>query len=388
MLTTRSLMIAGIGAAALFSATDASAIYIRHDRSATPHEELAAMFPATGYFGRTFGQSCTATLISPTQVLIAAHCVDQSGGPGFFTPDGTPDSSVSGYAFGLGANVPNTLTPNVASIAINPGWVSSGGDAAYDFAVLTLSSPITSVAPALVTSENPVGHLGAAVGYGLQGTGTSHSDPPGSDDKLAVTNMIERYGDDPYYSNNPTLQFDFDSPSNNTNTFGSSTPLDLEGGTAGGDSGSPLMAQFGDAWFITGVLNTGYNDYGPEFRYGDVSIYAAVQTASNLAWLASQGVRIIEDTTPVLGDANRDWFVDQTDLDMVLANWGSSVDPGTGADVSGDGLVSAADLDILLAQWGEGTAFPGVPLAAAVVPEPGSLALLATGLMFLRRRRR
>ncbi len=377
----RDLTLAAAGLAAIFAAADAGAIYIRHDRTATPHEQLAAMFPATGYFGESNFQSCTATLVSPTQVLIAAHCVDNNA-------NGNPDVSVSSMAFGLQVNVPSNLSENIASVAINPLWDSSNGDAAYDFAILTLSSPITSVAPALITSQNPVGQMGAAVGYGNQGTGTSHSDPSGADDKLAVTNMIERYGDDPIFSNNPTLQFDFDSPSNNRSTFGSNSPLNLEGATASGDSGSPLMAQFGDTWFVTGVLNTGYNPYGQDSLYGDISIYAAVQTPQNLAWLQSQGLRIIEDTTPVLGDANRDWFVDQSDLDLVLANWGSSTTAGTGADVSGDGFVGIEDLDILLAQWGEGTPFPGVALAAAVVPEPGSLALLSLGLVVLRCRRR
>jgi len=385
-MTPRLLALSGLTAALCLSAAPAQAIYIRADRSATPHEQLAALFPATGYYGEFNSQGCTATLVSPTQVLIAAHCVD-------YNANGNPDTSVGNMAFGLETNVPSNLFENVASVAINPAWVSSNGDAAFDFAVLTLHTPITHVAPALVTSQNPIDRLGAAVGYGRQGTGTSDNPPSGADDKLAVTNMIERYGDDPYFSNNNTLQFDFDSPASNTSTFGSSAPLNLEGATAPGDSGSPLMAQFGDTWFVTGVLNTGYNDFGPwwqntDSQYGDVSIYAAVQHPTNLAWLQSQGVRIIDDTTPVTGDANRDWFVDQSDLDLVLANWGDTATPGQGADVSGDGHVGLADLDLLLAHWGEGTPFPGAALAAAQVPEPTSMALLSLGLFAVRRRRR
>ena len=103
------------------------------------------------------------------------------------------------------------------------------------------------------------------------------------------------------------------------------------------------------------------------------------------ALLVTDGLRIIDDTAPVLGDANRDWFVDQNDLDMVIANWGQSPTAGTGADVNGDGFVGLADLEVLLAQWGEGTPFPGVALVA--IPEPTSLALLGLGLLAIRRRR-
>ncbi len=274
------------------------------------------------------------------------------------------------------------------AIDINPMWVSSVGDPGYDFAIITLAEPITHVAPALITSQNPVGHEAVLVGYGNQGTGTTTQDPAGANDKLAVTNFIDVL-EPSLFSDGDTLQVDFDSPNGNTNVFGSSQPINgQEGATASGDSGSPLMALFGGTYFLSGILYGGYNDFGPDSLYGDVSIYAPVTSSENAAWLASQGLRIIEDTTPVLGDANRDWFVDQSDLDLVLANWGATVAPGTGADVTGDGFVWIADLDTLLAQWGAGTPYPGVPLTAAIIPEPGSLALLSLGLVVLRRRRR
>ena len=55
-----------------------------------------------------------------------------------------------------------------------------------------------------------------------------------------------------------------------------------------GDSGSPLYAEFGNGRFIVGILNGGYNPYGFASEYGDISIYAPVN--SNLTWLASQGI--------------------------------------------------------------------------------------------------
>jgi hypothetical protein len=56
------------------------------------------------------------------------------------------------------------------------------------------------------------------------------------------------------------------------------------------------------------------------------------------------------------GDLNDDGFVGQTDLDIVLSQWGKSgveiTDPR--ADPTGDGVVGQADLDTVLANWGHG----------------------------------
>lgn len=87
----------------------------------------------------------------------------------------------------------------------------------------------------------------------------------------------------------------------------------------------------------------------------------------------------------LLGDANTDGFVGVEDLDILLANWGDSVNPYDYAagDLTGDGLVGSADLAVVQANWGSGT--PG----GGDVPEPGTLAMLGLGgLAMLRRPRR
>ncbi len=55
---------------------------------------------------------------------------------------------------------------------------------------------------------------------------------------------------------------------------------------------------------------------------------------------------------PCPGDVNGDAAVDFNDLNIVLANWGMIVVPGTNGDANGDGVVDFNDLNIVLANWG------------------------------------
>jgi len=52
------------------------------------------------------------------------------------------------------------------------------------------------------------------------------------------------------------------------------------------------------------------------------------------------------------GDLDGDAFVGQSDLDILLDNWGDGSPADERSDPSGDGFVGQADLDIVLDGWG------------------------------------
>jgi hypothetical protein len=80
------------------------------------------------------------------------------------------------------------------------------------------------------------------------------------------------------------------------------------------------------------------------------------------------------------GDANGDGVVDIQDLSVVLANYDKSGMSWAQGDFTGDGTVYISDLSNILASYDVTYgASPGIK----VVPEPGTFALLAAGLVGL-----
>jgi hypothetical protein len=101
------------------------------------------------------------------------------------------------------------------------------------------------------------------------------------------------------------------------------------------------------------------------------------------------------------GDANLDGKVDISDLAILSTNWQLSGKNWTGGDFnySADGKVDISDLALLSTNWQKGVGSPlGLSFAEAldqvglsgitVVPEPGTLGVLALGALGLMARRR
>ncbi|MEM9415129.1 MAG: hypothetical protein AAGA29_06560 [Planctomycetota bacterium] len=90
----------------------------------------------------------------------------------------------------------------------------------------------------------------------------------------------------------------------------------------------------------------------------------------------------IPTVIPVPGDLDGDGYVGITDLDLILADWGTQGSPGSPADADNSGTVDQADLNLVTDNWGAGTP------PEAQVPEPGICILFGLGATLLHRRRR
>ena len=325
----------------------ASGISIRHDVPEANYLNLAASYDAVGLvdLGEYIG---SGTLVSPTQILTAAHNVDDNN-------DGVPDMT-TGISFLLGDNVD---TPDhslsVSAITISPQWATSGGLPQYDLAVLTLSQPFSAIAPMTMSTINPVGMIGTMIGYGANGTGQ----PPFQDDldglRRAAQNRIDIVGN-PDPLDGFTIQTDFDSPNSSTDTFGSSAPLALEGTTAGGDSGGPIVVNNQGQEVIVGVLNGGYNLFGDPAEYGDISIWASFLDSDNLAFLNGEGLLV----APITGDFNNDGNVDAADYTVWRDNFAVGAAP-------------QSDYNTWVNHYGDTTSSSA---ASKAIPEPSTLLML------------
>jgi len=151
-------------------------------------------------------------------------------------------------------------------------------------------------------------------------------------------------------------------------------------GMAGGVGGNfPENPVFGgpllDTYTATGFLPAGTHTFTVEaMGFGPYD-----QTAGNVNLTLHK---------MLTGDLDLDGFVGVSDLNLVLANFNQPIPPGDPmADADDDGYVGISDLNAVLSNWNRSLPpSTGSSAVSAAVPEPASLALMATGMVMVGRK--
>lgn len=226
-------------------------IVINNTIGAQGSRDYAAPFDAVVRIG-----GCSGTLIAPNVVLSARHCGIGAG---------------TLVRFGDNSNSPSFSTSVQSStLPAGSGSLLDGGDVSIHVLNATVPANIAEPVRLIDETNDLEGMVAATLGYGYNGLGSSGHGFSGDGFRWGGENIIDAYGSPASAGGTNIISTDFDNGTGSANTIpsSSSTPLEFEATTAPGDSGGPVMVQFGNEWVIAGVLSGGTTSTSV---YGDIS---------------------------------------------------------------------------------------------------------------------
>ncbi len=202
-------------------------------------------------------QFCAASLVAPTKLITAAHCVvNQKSGV-----TDKPGNIVAGFARDLDAR--NVPTINVSAIDVHPDYAIRSSR--NDIAVLTLASPATNIplisvlTPELASEYTAPGHPTDVAGWGNTSTSGNRYPPIFHKGNLVVFPDTTCGGGKSYEVNG--VRFDGFNPREvDTEVMlcaGGATPAGKIIDACQGDSGGPLIASGSAGPMLIGIVSWG-----------------------------------------------------------------------------------------------------------------------------------
>ncbi len=320
--------------------------------------------PSDSILGR-WGDNGSCVVISPSFVITTRH---QGGWQGMTV-------TINGQAYTVAE-----ITPNATADLCVARLTTANGLPAYLNNFAGLYSARNEYQKTFVMGG--YGKVAGTIKYAANGLPYAYAWSGSDNNSLHWgANYVDRYSfsipGSPFSSE--AIQADFDAP-------GRGGAVACESAVAEFDSGGGWFLPADGMWKVAGlsaaVEHAGESWFGdPVYGGPDPDALYAVRVSTYASWIDG-----VVKSFRVPGDANRDGFVNMTDLGILALHFRSTGTWSDG-DFTGDGLVNLADLGLISAFWGYGTNMEAPP-SSAPAPEPCSAVLLGLAGVSLAARRR